>query len=187
MGKPRHSPLYYSISEHYNRKKFEGENRDEFVNVTKPSAGRAQRLADKSGGWTKDPHSDFKSPFQRGWHADHEFSLKGAHRFGGAQWSDAKKLEFGHDISNIKLIRNFVNIEKGAKNVDEWLPNKNVIPYLKRREITGKKYDLKVTEKQNKVYEKHLGRKSKLRVGLPVEKTKFCTRCHINHSIGKHK
>ena len=185
MGKPRHSDEYYAVKEHYRRTRWE--DRDKFVKETKPAAGRAQRLADKSGGWTKDPHSDFKSPFKKGWHADHEFSLKGAHRFGGAQWPDAKKLEFGHDISNIKLIRDFVNIEKGAKNVDEWLPSQNIKKYLLRREKTGLKYNLKVTEKQNKVYEKHLGRKSKLRVGLPVEKTKFCTRCHINHSIGKHK
>ena len=90
-------------------------------------------------------------------------------------------------VNPIKLIRDFVNIEKGAKNVDKWLPSQNIKKYLLRREKTGIKYDLKVTEKQNKVYEKHLGRKSKLRIGLPVEKTKFCTRCHINHSIGKHK
>ena len=187
MGKPRHSALYYSIKEHYNRKKYEGETRDKFVNVTKEAAGRAQRLADKSAGWTKDPHSDFKSPFKRDFHADHEFSLKGAHRFGGAEWSDAKKELFGHYLPNIKWIRRHVNIEKGAKNVDEWLPKKNVAEYLKRREKTGQEWDLIVTKKQNKVYEKHLGRKSKLRVGVPVEKTLYCTRCHINHDIGKHR
>ena len=185
MGKPRHSDEYYAVKEHYRRTRWE--DREKFVTETKPAAGRAQRLADKSAGWTKDPHSDFKSPFQSGWHADHEWSLKGAHTFGGAEWSDAKKREFGHDISNIKIIPKWTNIEKGAKNVDKWLPSQNIQKYLLRRETTGKKYDLKVTKKQNKVYEKHLGRKSELRVGLPVEKTQFCTRCHINHSIGKHK
>ena len=185
MGKPRHSDKYYAVKEHYKRTRWE--NREQFVKETKPAAGRAQRLADKSAGWTKDPHSSFKSPFARNFHADHEWSLKGAHRFGGAEWSDAKKRQFGHDITNIKIIPKWTNIEKGAKNIDKWLPSQNIKKYLLRREKTGKKYDLIITENQNKVYKKHIGRKSELRIGLPVENTKFCTRCHINHSVGKHK
>ena len=180
----RRSTLYRSIQAHYNRKKWE--NREEFVQKTKPEAAQAQRLADKSGGWIKDVHSDFKSPFIGHFQADHEWALHEAFRFGGAQWPNKKKREFGHDISNIKLTRPATNIGKSAKPVDKWLPPENIKKFLLRKEQTGQKYDLHVTKSQNKVYEEYLGRKANLKVGLPVEKTKYCTTCHIKHGIGKH-
>lgn len=181
----RKSALYRSIQAHYNRKKWE--KRQKFVTETKPEAAKAQRMADKSGGWIQDPHSSFKSPFIGHFHGDHEYALHEAFRFGGAQWSNKKKREFGHDISNIKLTRPATNIKKSAKPVDEWLPAQNIVKYLLRKEKTGQKYNLHVTKSQNKVYEKHLGRKAKLPVGLSVEKTKYCTSCHINHGIGDHR
>ena len=79
------------------------------------------------------------------------------------------------------------NYAKGAKSPDKWLPPQGIAEYLKRREKTGQKYNLHVTKSINKVYEKHLGRKAKLPVGLSVEKTKYCTTCHINHGIGDHR
>ena len=124
MGKRRHSALYYSIKEHYDRSKWE--DRNKFVKVTKPQAAQEQRQADKSQGWIKDVHSDFTSPILRHFAGDHEWSLNEAYRYGGAQWSEEKKKQFGHDTSNIKLTTHKINYEKGAKSPDKWLPSQGI-------------------------------------------------------------
>jgi hypothetical protein len=183
----RKSALYRSIKEHYDRKG-NWENRREFVNVTKPQAARLNRQRNKSQGWIQDVHSSFTSPILRHFAGDHEWSIHEAFRFGGAQWSKEKKHSYAHDPEVVEMTTHKTNYAKGAKSPDKWLPPQGIAEYLKRREKVGQKYKgLHVTESINKVYEKHLGRKAKLPVGLSVEKTKYCTSCHIKHGIGDHR
>ena len=185
MGKPRHSDEYYAIKEHYKRSNWE--DRKYFVQNVRPKVARQQRLADKSEGWLQDPHSSFKSPFERNFHADHEVAINEAFKKGGYKWTEKQKKAFTYDLSNLKMIPRWTNIEKGAKNITKWLPSQNVEAYLKRRETTETKYGLTQTPKASKQFEKIMKRKSKTKVAPSVENTLYCTRCHINHSIGKHK
>ena len=182
----RKSALYRSIKEHYDRKG-NWENRREFVNVTKPQAARLNRQRNKSQGWIKDVHSSFTSPILRHFAGDHETAIHEAFRYGGHNWPTSLKNQYAHDPEVVEMTTHKTNYAKGAKSPDKWLPPQGIAEYLKRREKVGQKYNLHVTKSINKVYEKHLGRKAKLPVGLSVEKTKYCTSCHINHGIGDHR
>ena len=189
MCEPRHSQKYYDavtpegLPAHYNRKNWE--NRETFVNVTRKNVLRSNVLANK--GWIKGAYTNFKSPNQRKFHADHQVAIKEAWQSGGFQWTSAQKKKFAHDVSNIVMSERQTNIAKGYKGPNKWLPLHNVSRYLLRREATKKKYNLTSNKAEVTAFQKEIGRKPNVNIGPKVEKTKYCATCHINHSAGKHR
>ena len=183
MGKPRHSEAYYAVKEHYNRKNWE--DRKVFTNKTRPEVQRKNILENQ--GFIKGAYSNFKSPNPRMFHADHQVAIKEAWQSGGYKWSQAKKNKFSHDVSNIVMAHGKVNREKSYKGIEKWMPKNNVEEYLSRREATKKKYGLTSTKEEFQVFSKVMGRKPDVKMGQRVEQTKYCTKCHINHSMYNHK
>ena len=189
MGKPRHSKEYYDavtpegLPAHYNRKNWE--DREKFVNITRNNVKNANMLKNK--GFIKGAYTNYKSPNQRQFHADHQVAIKEAWQSGGYKWSPAQKQKFATDESNIVMSESQVNRAKGYKGPNKWLPPHNVTKYLLKRESTKKKYNLTSNKKEAKVFKNIIGRKPNVKIRPNVENTKYCASCHINHSAGKHK
>ncbi|MFB1002787.1 MAG: hypothetical protein QMC70_01420 [Bacteroidia bacterium] len=189
MGKPRHSKEYYDavtpegLPAHYNRKNWE--DRETFVNITRNAVIRSNVLKNK--GFIKGAYTDYKSPNQKHFQADHGRAIKDAHRKGGFAWSPEQKKKFTHDVSNIVMAVSGVNRAKGYKGIDKWTPPRNLKSYLLRTESTDIKYGLSNTKKEAKVFKNIIGRKPNVKIRPNVENTKYCASCHINHSAGKHK
>ena len=183
MGEPRHSEAYYAIKEHYNRKNWE--DRELFVNTTRKNVQNANILKNK--GFIKGAYTNYKSPNPRQFHADHQVAIKEAWQSGGYKWTPSQKKGFAHDVSNIVMSESAVNRQKGYKGIEKWKPPHNIKQYLLRREATKKKYNLTSTKEEFKVFTDIMKRKPDIRMGARVEQTKYCTRCHINHSINQHK
>ena len=175
---------YRTIGQHYSRKEYIPSQK-EFVKNTRAKVFRSNILANK--GWVKGDFTNYKSPNERQFHAEHWDALKNINRFGGYAWTPAQKIAAGKNIQNIGVAERQVNIAKGAKGIDKWLPPKNIKRFLRGIEKNRKDNKLLMSKEESTVFEKEMGRKPNVKIGLPVEKTKYCTTCHINHSIGKHR
>ena len=81
---------------------------------------------------------------------DHRVALKEAHRYGGSDWSTAKREEFANDPINLIPVYLGANRSKGYKPAHKWMPeNKDYwCEYIRTREEVANKYGLKFPTKE---------------------------------------
>ena len=73
---------------------------------------------------------------------DHIIPLKWMDVHGGADWSSAKKMQFANDADNLLAVSARANRSKGAKGIDEWLPDNYQCKYGRHWQYLGKKYQI---------------------------------------------
>jgi hypothetical protein len=74
-----------------------------------------------SGSWY-DPYSGSTFTISKDLDLDHIVPLKFAHGHGADKWSRERKKQFANDYDNLVLVNASLNLQKGAKGLDEWLP-----------------------------------------------------------------
>ena len=173
---------YSDIPEHYKRKNW----------MSKEAALALRKVIlnqnmMENAGQIKTHYTDRKTVRKRDVQIEHKHSMFDAFLSGAYKWLKSKKQAFAKDMENIVTANKNINIQKGAKNITEWLPSKNVQNFLSGIENTKVKWELTGTKKEAKVFKKLMGRKPKFKIGPKVQDTPYCTRCHISHSINQHK
>lgn len=79
---------------------------------------------------------------------DHVLALEEAHSRGAAAWNRAKKREFYNNFGNLRAVGARSNRAKGSRGPAEWLPAKDVCPYLKQRLDVAQTWKLDVEPDQ---------------------------------------
>ncbi len=102
-----------------------------------------------NGEW-HDPYTD--KVFYNAWQLDidHRIALAEAHRYGGANWTTAKKEAFANDPLNLIAVQADANRSKGSHPAYEWMPKdlKYWCEYIQVREQVVLKYALTFPEKE---------------------------------------
>lgn len=88
---------------------------------------------------------------------DHVVPLKAAWDKGASNWTDQKREEFANDPLNLIAVDGSSNQEKGAKTIDEWLPEVNQTDYISRYIKVCEKYSLPLTNSEQQVIDHYLG------------------------------
>jgi hypothetical protein len=85
----------------------------------------------------------FENP--RDLHIDHIVPLAWAWDHGASSWAVSEMIIFGNDQDNLVPVERSLNMEKGAKGPDQWLPPKNKCSYFERFELIRNRYELVLT------------------------------------------
>ena len=170
---------YKDIPEHYNRNRW--------VDKRKWSNTRKQVLRHaRVNGYFTDPHTGEKSRSKKNWEADHTVALKEAHESGGNKFTSAQKLQYGHDLKGLQLLKKKTNRAKGKHDLSNWLGKRGKVDYANRTEKIKNKYGLSMDKEEASVFQSITGRKSTTKIAPKLKNTPYCTRCHIKHSVGSH-
>lgn len=92
---------------------------------------------------------------------DHVVPLKWAWDHGANLWNEEKRISIANDHANLLSVEASLNRQKGAKGLTEWLPPTNKCQYISRFLRVVKKYDLKLTSKEQSQYHALQGKCSK--------------------------
>lgn len=84
---------------------------------------------------------------------DHVIPLKWAWEHGADQWPQSKREELANDPANLLSVEASLNRQKGAKGLDQWMPPKNQCQYVLRFVRLYKKYQLQLSDAEEKAYE----------------------------------
>ncbi|MBT3143216.1 DUF1524 domain-containing protein [Ruegeria litorea] len=97
------------------------------------------------GKWT-DPYSGRTLTNAQEVDVDHLVPLKWAWDRGASSWSQSKRIEFANDPTNLFVVHDHVNREKGAMGPDEWMPPKVEFQceYITRFMRVATKYSLRL-------------------------------------------
>lgn len=98
-----------------------------------------------SGNWY-DPYTGNTYQLAEKLDIDHRIALGEAHRFGGENWSAAKKERFANDPVNLIAVSLGANRSKSQKSAYQWMPtNKSYwCEYVQARQVVIDKYKLTV-------------------------------------------
>lgn len=73
---------------------------------------------------------------------DHVVPLALAWERGAYAWSYSKRIRFANDMTNLIPVEAYLNRQKGAKSIGEWLPPNNQCEYAARFTRISKRYQL---------------------------------------------
>ena len=183
---------YKKIPEHYNRNNWV--NKRYWSRVTRPKIINKDTIPEYrgyggviKGGNAVDPYTNKKFDPKHG-EVDHTVALKEAHesQVKGSMLSPAEKLKFGHNVANLKLIQKKTNREKSYHDIANWMGAENQVPYAKKIEQQKNRFGLAMDKEEATKFKKIVGRKTTTKIAPKLSKTLYCTRCHVDHSIGNH-
>ena len=152
--------------------------------ITKPAIHARDTLP---GNIAIDPYTEKEFKASKG-HVDHYVANKEMHesQFEGMMLTKKQMKKAGHNRKNLGLVSAIQNIEKGAKDLANWQPEKNLKPFALKIESVKKALGLAMDPKEAKAFKKITGRKTKTWIKPKLSTTLYCTSCHINHSINEH-
>ena len=112
-------------------------------------------------GVLSDPYSGTSIPFTLGKSEvdiDHVVALSHAWQVGAFQWSDAKRLEFANDPTNLLAVSARLNRQKGDGDAATWLPPAKSYrcAYVSRQVVVKVKYGLWITRAEKSAIERVL-------------------------------
>lgn len=183
---------YGDIDKHYKRSDFV--DKRYWKRVTKPYIRERDTVplhrvegGKIEGGYAIDPYTEEKFDPKEG-HGDHYVANKEMFesQFEGMMLTPAQKKRAGHYRKNIGLVLAEQNMAKGAKDLANWQPEKNVKPFALKIESVKKALGLAMDPKEAEAFKKITGRKTKTWIKPKLSTTLYCTSCHINHSINEH-
>ncbi len=112
-------------------------------------------------GLLNDPYSDSSIEFMLGKSEvdiDHVVALSHAWQVGAFQWTDAKRLEFANDPTNLLAVSARLNRQKGDADAATWLPPAKSYrcAYVSRQVVVKVKYGLWITSAEKSAIQRIL-------------------------------
>tara|TARA_R110000787_G_C13283518_1_gene432786 strand:+ start:232 stop:801 length:570 start_codon:yes stop_codon:yes gene_type:complete len=172
---------YKDVPEHFVAKNWQNKVKWKFE--TKPNAVKQARDSD---GFITDQHTGIKYLSAKGLEGDHIVPKYEVFLSGGEALSNAEKKLFSHDLRNISIVSKKTNRTKGTSDIAGWVGAKKQKEYAESTETIKNRYGLSMDKKEASVFKTLTGRKTTTKIAPSLDKTPYCTRCHIKHSVGSH-